>query len=142
MKMKKNLSGYALAASAVFSLIGLIFYIVTSVSGYLANTSVNPLPILFSILAIVIACGGFLLGGKLEDWINTVILVATTILIVVSFIVFVNARVDVIADVFFIPVNYPAAEGVTANSSIVGAVFYLLSIIALAVSGFASDKIR
>lgn len=140
--MKKNLSGYALAASAVFSLIGLIFYIVTSVSGYLANTSVNPLPILFSILAIVIACGGFLLGGKLEDWINTVILVATTILIVVSFIVFVNARVDVIADVFFIPVNYPAAEGVTANSSIVGAVFYLLSIIALAVSGFASDKIR
>lgn len=142
MKMKKNLSGYALAVSAVFSLIGLIFYIVTSVSGYLANTSVNPLPILCSILAIVISCGGFLLGGKLQDWVNTVLLVAATVLVVVSFIVFVNARVDVIADVFFIPVNYPAAEGVTANSSIAGAVFYVLSIIALTVSGFASDRVK
>lgn len=142
MNLKKNLSGYALIASAALALVGLILYIVTSTTGYLANSEVNALPIVFSLLAILLACVGFILGGKLNGWVNTAIILAVTVLIVASLVGFVDARVDVVADVFFIPVNFPASEGVAANVSIVGAVFYALSVVALAVSGFASDRIK
>lgn len=141
MNLKKNLSGYALIASAALALVGLVFYIVTSTTGYLANTEVNALPIVFSLLAILLSCVGFILGGKMSGWVNTAIILVVSALVVASLVGFVDARVDVVADVFFIPVNFPASEGVAANASIVGAVFYALSVIALAVSGFASDRI-
>ena len=57
-----------------------------------------------------------------------------------SFAVFVLARVSLAADVYFIPVNYPASEATALHISIVGAVCYLVGIVALIVEGFSAKN--
>lgn len=68
--------------------------------------------------------------------INDVILIAIGVLFAVSCCLFINGRVSLAADVYFIPVNYPAAEESALNVGIVGVVFYALAMIASAVAAF------
>ena len=57
-------------------------------------------------------------------------------MLALSCVLFLYSRIDIAADVWFIPVNYPQAEKHTLVVSIVGVVFYLLSTISTIVAGF------
>ena len=72
-------------------------------------------------------------GSKLPAVVNDVLLVAANVCLISSFAVFVLARVSLAADVYFIPVNYPASEATALHISIVGAVCYLVGIVTLIV---------
>lgn len=72
---------------------------------------------------------------------NDVLVVTSTVLIIVSFAIFILARVRLAADIYFIPVNYPKAEEVALNISVVGFASYVISILAMIIAAF-SDKIR
>lgn len=54
---------------------------------------------------------------------------------------FVMTRVTLAADVYFIPVNYPAAEADALHISIAGVACYLLADIVLIVEAFAAKRI-
>lgn len=51
-----------------------------------------------------------------------------------------SGRVSLAADVYFIPVNYPASEATALHISIVGAVCYLVGIVTLIVEGFSAKN--
>lgn len=53
---------------------------------------------------------------------------------------FAMGRVTLVADVYFIPVNYPQAEASALNLSIVGMALYLVAIAAMIITAF-SEKI-
>ena len=71
---------------------------------------------------------------------SDVLLVAADVCLIGSFAVFVLARVSLAADVYFIPVNYPASEATALHISVVGAVCYLVGIVALIVEGFSAKN--
>ena len=79
-------------------------------------------------------------GSKLPAVVNDVLLVAANVCLIGSFAVFVLARVSLAADVYFIPVNYPASEATALHISIVGAVCYLVGIVTLIVEGFSAKN--
>lgn len=126
--------------AALAALVGVIIYIVTSTTGYLAASAMGAWPIICTIAAVVLAAVVIVMNQKmptlLVDVLNEVILV----LLLVSFYFFIMARVTLAADIYFIPVNYPASEATALHISIVGAVLYLIAIIAVIVNGFLPKK--
>lgn len=134
---QQNVFGWLALASAVLSLVAMIFYIVTGATGFLAGNVVNPAPIILTILGIAALVAAALLSEKLDRRIIGGILFAAVILLAISLCVFVTERVQLFADVYFIPVNYPAAEGSALTVSIVGMVFYIVSLVGTVVAGFA-----
>lgn len=134
---QQNVFGWLALASAVLSLVAMIFYIVTGATGFLAGNVVNPAPIILTILGIAALVAAALLSEKLDRRIVGGILFAAVILLAISLCVFVTERVQLFADVYFIPVNYPAAEGSALTVSIVGMVFYIVSLVGTVVAGFA-----
>lgn len=134
-------SGWMICAAMITALAGMIIYIVTSTTGYLAGSTLDPLPIIFTALAILLACALVGATRKLKPLLIDLFVVASTVLIIVSFALFLLARVRLAADIYFIPVNYPKAEEVALNTSAVGFVCYLISIITMIIAAF-SDKIR
>ncbi len=126
----KNHFGYASLASIVASFIALIFYIVTSYTGYLAGSIVSPLPIVLTILSMAILVALIFFAEKIDRRIVGGILFVVNLLLTGSLCYFILGRVDLFADVYFIPVNYPAAEKSALMISIVGFVFYILALAA------------
>lgn len=139
---QQNVFGWLALASAVLSLVAMIFYIVTGATGFLAGNVVNPAPIILTILGIAALVAAALLSEKLDKRIIGGILFAAVILLAISLCVFVAERVQLFADVYFIPVNYPAAEGSALTVSIVGMVFYIVSLAGTVVAGFAEQLNR
>lgn len=137
---KLGKDGTAIGVSAVLSLVGLIIYIVSATTGFLAGQDVNALPIVFSILAILIDAVIMVKGDSLGGLIKGVLMIAVAALLAVIFAQFILARLTVFADVWFIPVNYPAAEGTALTASMTGIIFYILSFVAVAVAGFIGKK--
>lgn len=91
-------------------------------------------------VASVIGLAVYGAGSKLPAVVNDVLLVAANVCLIGSFAVFVLARVSLAADVYFIPVNYPASEATALHISIVGAVCYLVGIVTLIVEGFSAKN--
>lgn len=139
---QQNVFGWLALASAVLSLVAMIFYIVTGATGFLAGNVINPAPIILTILGIAALVAAALLSEKLDKRIIGGILFAAVILLAISLCVFVTERVQLFADVYFIPVNYPAAEGSALTVSIVGMVFYIVSLAGTVVAGFAEQLNR
>ena len=139
---QQNVFGWLALASAVLSLVAMIFYIVTGATGFLAGNVVNPAPIILTILGIAALVAAALLSEELDKRIIGGILFAAVILLAISLCVFVTERVQLFADVYFIPVNYPAAEGSALTVSIVGMVFYIVSLVGTVVAGFAEQLNR
>lgn len=141
--MMKSLtkSGWMICIASIAALAGLILYIVTSTTGYLAGSALDPLPIIFTVVALFLTCVLIGASNKLHPVMNDVLVVTSTVLIIVSFAIFILARVRLAADIYFIPVNYPKAEEVALNISIAGFVSYVISILAMIIAAF-SDKIR
>ena len=132
--MKTKLNTKTIVA-AVASVIGLAVYGYTSTVGYLAASATSTLPVVLVCLAL-----RQFAGSKLPAVVNDVLLVAANVCLIGSFAVFVLARVSLAADVYFIPVNYPASEATALHISIVGAVCYLVGIVTLIVEGFSAKN--
>ncbi len=117
-------------------LAGHVVYGVTSATGYLAGSATNPLPIVCTIAALLCLAARMFAGEKLPGVVNDLLLVLAALGLIASFAVFTLARVPLAADVYFIPVNYPAAEETALHTSIVGVAAYLVAIMALIVDAF------
>ena len=134
--MKTKLNTKTIVA-AVASVIGLAVYGYTSMVGYLAASATSTLPVVAELVCLALRQFA---GSKLPAVVNDVLLVAANVCLIGSFAVFVLARVSLAADVYFIPVNYPASEATALHISIVGAVCYLVGIVALIVEGFSAKN--
>ncbi|BAM48409.1 hypothetical protein [Amphibacillus xylanus] len=141
--MIKNMtkSGLAICVAIITAFVGLILYIITSTTGYLAGSVLDPLPIIFTVVAIILACLLVGVKNKFSSFLIDLSVFATAVLLIASFSLFVLGRISLAADVYFIPVNYPEAEETALNISIVGLASYMISIISMIVVAF-SDKIK
>ena len=137
MKTKLNPKMIVAAAAGV---IGLAVYGYTSLTGYLAASATSTLPVALTLAALVCLALRQFVGDKMPAVLSDVLLVAADVCLIGSFAVFVLARVSLAADVYFIPVNYPASEATALHISIVGAVCYLVGIVALIVEGFSAKN--
>ncbi len=137
MKTKLNPKMIVAAAAGV---IGLAVYGYTSLTGYLAASATSTLPVALTLAALVCLALRQFAGDKMPAVLSDVLLVAADVCLIGSFAVFVLARVSLAADVYFIPVNYPASEATALHISIVGAVCYLVGIVALIVEGFSAKN--
>lgn len=140
--MKKAISKFNLIlwGAAAAALVGMIIYIVTSVTGYLATSAMNPLPVICTVAAIIIAAVAAVQEEKIPSVPYDILLVGISVLLLISFYYFILGRVSLAADIYFIPVNYPASEATALHISIVGAVFYLIADIILIVTTFTKKK--
>jgi len=136
IKIKK--AGLLLIFAVITALIGMLFYIVTSVTGYLASAAMNPLPVICSLAAIGILALLIMLPEKLTAIIYDLAAAAATVLLIISFVFYVLSRVTLAADVYFIPVNYPQSEAAALHISIVGSAFCLLSVIVMLIAAFSN----
>lgn len=137
MKTKLNPKMIVAAAAGV---IGLAVYGYTSLTGYLAASATSTLPVALTLAALVCLALRQFAGDKMPAVLSDVLLVAADVCLIGSFAVFVLARVSLAADVYFIPVNYPASEATALHISIVGAVCYLVGVVALIVEGFSAKN--
>lgn len=140
MKKAISKSNLILWGAASAALVGMIIYIVTSVTGYLATSAMNPLPVICTVAAIIIAAVAAVQEEKIPSVPYDILLVGISVLLLISFYCFILGRVSLAADVYFIPVNYPASEATALHISIVGAVFYLIADIIIIVTTFTKKK--
>ena len=135
--IKTHVSELAALAAA---LIGLVIYLVNSTTGYMAGQGLNALVIVLSVAAMVALAVRVFAGDRLPEVLDDVLLIGSEALLLVSFAQFVLERVRLAADIYFIPVNYPASEATALHISIVGAVFYLIADIIMIVTTFTKKK--
>lgn len=140
MKKAISKSNLILWGAAAAALVGMIIYIVTSVTGYLATSAMNPLPVICTVAAIIVAAVAAVQEEKIPSVPYDILLVGISVLLLISFYCFILGRVSLAADVYFIPVNYPASEATALHISIVGAVFYLIADIIMIVTTFTKKK--
>lgn len=127
-------------AAAAAALAGFVFYLVTSFTGYLAQSTVNPIPVICSVAALVLLCACWFAGKSLSPLLRDLLTVAAGVLLIVNFVFFALSRVSLAADVYFIPVNYPKAEETALYLSLVGIALYLVSIITMIVEALSAKE--
>ena len=140
MKKVINKSNLILWCAAIAALVGMIIYIVTSTTGYLATAVMNPTPIICTIIAIVVAVLAAVGEEKIHPIVYDAMILLINVLLLVSFYRFILGRVSLAADVYFIPVNYPASEATALHISIVGAALYLIADIVMIVAAFSKNN--
>lgn len=124
----------AVAASAV----GLAFYLVTSLTGYLAGSAMDTVVLACSALAILLLA--VLASGKTSGGVKDLVILAAGFLLIAAMIFFALGRVSLAADIYFIPVNYPASEETAFQLSVVGIAAYLVAIVADMTAAFGADS--
>ena len=135
--MEKSKKGSVLIIlAALATLVGLVIYVVSSYTGYLATATADMRPIFFSVIALVLLAVLYGMGGRLPGLCYTAVLWAAAGLVIASFACFALFRVSLAADVYFIPVNYPEAEEIALKISIGGIAGYAASILMLILEGF------
>lgn len=140
MKKIINKSNLVFWIAAIAALIGMIIYIVTSVTGYLADAVMNPMPVICTVIAIIAAAFTAIGEEKVNAVVYDILIVLINVLLLISFYWFISGRVSLAADVYFIPVNYPASEANALHISIVGAALYLVADIVMIVTAFVKKK--
>lgn len=142
MKNRLNKKTGSLLIAAIAALAGMIVYIFTSVTGYLAASAVNPWPIVCTAASIILLAVIIFLNRRLQAGITDVLVILASLLLLVSFYFFVLSRVQLAADVYFIPVNYPASEASALHISIVGVALYLIADIAVITAAFVGKPVQ
>ena len=135
--MKTTHSSKSIVA-AITAIVGVAVYAYTSLTGYLAASATDSTPFILTLAALACLLVRRIAGEKLPGLLRDVLLIAAAACLIGSFYIFVMARVSLAADVYFIPVNYPAAEKTALHISVAGAVCYLVGIIALIAEGFSA----
>ncbi len=129
-------------AAVAATLIGLVIYLINSTTGYMAGQGLNALVIVLSVVAIVALAVRMLAGSRLSAVLNDVLLIGSEVLLLVSFAQFVLERVRLAADIYFIPVNYPASEQTSLNVALIGVACYLVAIVLLVVKAFTAKNVQ
>lgn len=142
MKNRLNKKTGSLLIAAIAALSGMIVYIITSVTGYLAASAVNPWPIVCTAASILLLAVIIFLNHKLQAGIADILVILASVLLLVSFYFFVLSRVQLAADVYFIPVNYPASEATALHISIGGVAAYLIADIGVITAAFAGKPVQ
>ena len=131
--------------AALAGAIGTIVYVVNSTTGYMAGQGVDAAVVACGVVAVVALLTKAVLGGRLTGTaggvLADVLLVGSEALLIVAFARFALARVRLAADIYFIPVNYPAAEETALNVALAGAACYLVAIVALIVKAFIARDV-
>jgi hypothetical protein len=125
-------------AAVAATLIGLVVYLVNSTTGYMAGQGMSVPVIVSSVAAIVTLAARTFVGDRLPAVLDDALLVGSEVLLLVGFTQFVLERVRLAADIYFIPVNYPASEQISLNVALIGVVCYLAAIILLVVKAFTA----
>lgn len=142
MAFEKTKTTYTGFVAVLTALVGLAFYLYTSTSGYLAGRTLKMLPVFCTVLAIVFTLAIVLFRAKLSPVLADLLVLAATVLLIVGFALFAMDRVSLVADVYFIPVNYPQEEARALHQSLAGMGFYLVSIVAMILLSFSSRLSR
>ncbi len=129
-------------AAVAATLIGLVIYLVNSTTGYMAGQGLNALVIVLSVAAVVALAVRVFAGDRLPEVLDDVLLIGSEALLLVSFAQFVLERVRLAADIYFIPVNYPASEQTSLNVALIGVACYLVAILLLVVKAFTAEDVR
>lgn len=136
MSKQSEKSFKAVGLSALCALAGLIIYIVTSVTGYLSASPVNMIPVITTAAAVILMLAIVFAGKRLPGIAIDATMLFSVVLLLYSFYEFVVGRVSLAADVYFIPVNYPASEATALHISIAGIVLYVIADIAMIAAAF------
>lgn len=139
MKSKLTKNTYITLAAVLSALIGMVIYIITSTTGYLAASVMNPWPVICTVVTIALLAAKVFMDQKWAKGILDLLLIAASVLLLVSFYFFVLSRVQLAADVYFIPVNYPASEATALHVSLAGVALYLIADIAMIAAAFVKD---
>lgn len=132
---KLNTASWLVFGSAVAGLVATIIFLVSSTTGFLAGQPVDALITVFSFLALAIAVCTVVFYNRLHKFAD-IGLAAIVVLLIVCIVRLVLIRVNIFEDVYFIPVNYPKAQGVACNVTIAAAVFYVISLGCVIASSF------
>ena len=136
MKQQK-LSVTGLVA-VVAALVGVAFYLVTTLTGYLTGSAPNLLVLGCSVLAILLLA--VLASGKTAGGVRDLVILAAGFLLIAGMVLFALSRTSLAADLYFIPANYPASEETAFQLSLVGIAGYLVALVADLVAAFSADK--
>lgn len=134
--MLKNmqLADKCILLGAVTAIIGVMFYNITAYTGFLAGSATNMIPTLLTVGSLCMM--GIYFKSNKASTLSDIIVVVMAVLYAIILAVFILERVSLIADIYFIPVNYPPAEETALNLSFVGLGFYIISIISSIVVSF------
>lgn len=136
MKKQFGKTDYAVGIAAIAALVGMVIYLITSMTGYLASAPMNFLPVISTAAALVMMAAILFAGTKMSGIAVDGLMLVSVALLLYSIYGFVLGRVALAADVYFIPVNYPASEATALHISIAGLVFYLVADIAMILAAF------
>ena len=100
----------------------------------------NPMPVICTVIAIILAGVAAVGEEKVNAVVYDILIVLINVMLLVSFYWFILGRVSLAADVYFIPVNYPASEASALHISIVGAALYIVADIVMIVTAFVKKK--
>ena len=134
-KAKKQ-SKLALVAMCA-AVIGLVLYIVSSLIFPSKSILAFPVIVLTACALLFTALVAFA-GESLPKILRDICILLGGLCLVASIGFFVLNRVDPAADIWFIPVNYPAAEKTSLYISCVGIAFYCVSYIAVTIKAFTT----
>ena len=132
-KKQSGLAWIAVCAAAV----GLVLYIVSSIvfpSKSILGWQVIAATAVGLLLLAVVAYAGETLPKFLRD----VCILGGGLALIAAISFFVLNRVDPAADIWFIPVNYPAAEKASLYVSCAGVALYCVAFIATTIKAFAA----
>ena len=119
--------------ATVTALAALVIYLLTSLTGFMAGKAMNIWPVVLTVAAIVLLFAADKM--KKPSALKDIVIVLTGC---ISF--FAMARVDLAADVWFIPVNRPETEDVALYCSLAGVALYLISFVTVTVKAFSHKE--
>lgn len=139
MKSKPNAFSFILCASAVLALVGMIIYVISGTTGYLAGSELSApcivMPLILTLCAVVFFMKPDAFKSEsatgLATFVLAVLMAFATVFAVVS-------RLDVIADMLN-PVNHPDSEVTAVTLSIVGIVLFFVSFILAVVTTMGGE---
>lgn len=133
--LKKQAAGFWFSLiTLVLTLIGLVFYFVNSSTASFGNIGTDTRVIAMAVIAMVLEIAIIALGQKTEGFILNLLYIAASILILMSFLLFVIPRVDTIASILTFTMN--ASTLADLESAVAGFVFFVIALITSWISSF------
>lgn len=123
--------------ATVTALAALVIYLVTSLTGYLSNTAMDIWPVVLTVVAIALL---FAADKMKTSAVKDIVIVLTGLALIGCLSLYAMARVQLAADIWFIPVNYPEAEATALYWSVAGVALYLISFVTVTVKAFSHKE--
>lgn len=138
---KQTIASWLVCAGTILGLIAVIIFLVNSTTGYFAGQYMNAWIPLASFLAIIIASCAIIFAENVKRYIDIGIMLAV-ILLGLSLVMYIYSRIDVMANVWFIPVPNSDTEIASVNTALTGIIFYGISILTLITASFFNKFVK